>query len=77
MEFPARTKNSDMHCACCKEKSHFVNVAKRARVSVLFLLRFNNFTLTRGFYWSYTLLLKLPVLIRSCLTNFIVPSCEN
>jgi len=25
--------------------------------SVLFLVQFNNFTLTVGFYWSYTLLL--------------------
>ena len=32
--------------------------------SVLFLVRFNNFALTVGFYWSYTLLLKLPVLKR-------------
>ena len=33
--------------------------------SVLFLVRFNNFTLTMGFYWSYTLLLQSPVLMRS------------
>jgi len=32
---------------------------------VLFLVWFNNFTVTMGFYWSYTLLLKLPVLTRS------------
>ena len=32
--------------------------------NVLFLVRFNNFTLTMGFYWSYTLLLYLPVLMR-------------
>jgi len=25
--------------------------------SVLFLVQFNNFALTMGFYWSYTLLL--------------------
>jgi len=25
--------------------------------SILFLVWFNNFTLTMGFYWSYTLLL--------------------
>ena len=30
--------------------------------SVLFLVRFNNFTLTMGFYWRYTLLLQLPFL---------------
>ena len=33
--------------------------------SVLFLVQFNNFALTAGFYWSYTLLLKLPVLMWS------------
>ena len=66
-----------MHCACCEEISHFVNVAKRARVSVLFLLRFNNFALTMGFYWSYMLLPKLFFFTCSWLTNFIVPSCEH
>ena len=30
--------------------------------SVLFLVWFNNFALTTGFYWSYTLLLKSPIL---------------
>jgi len=25
---------------------------------ILFLVQFNNFTLTMGFYWSYTLLLQ-------------------
>ena len=29
---------------------------------ILFLVRFNNFDQTTGFYWSYTLLLKPPVL---------------
>ena len=33
--------------------------------SVLFLVQFNNFALTTSFYWSYTLLLKSPVLMRS------------
>ena len=33
--------------------------------SVLFLVWFNNFALNMGFYWSYTLLLKSPVLMRS------------
>ena len=33
---------------------------------VLFLVLVGNFTLTMGFYWSYTLLLKSPVLMRSC-----------
>ena len=35
-------------------------------ISVLFLVQFNNFALTTGFYWNYTLLLKLPVLMHSC-----------
>ena len=30
VEFTASTKNSNTHCACCVEISHFVNVAKRA-----------------------------------------------
>jgi len=33
--------------------------------SVLFLVWFNNFVLITGFYWSYTLLLKSPILKRS------------
>ena len=33
--------------------------------SVLSLVQFNNFALTTGFYWSYTLLLKSSVLIQS------------
>ena len=32
-------------------------------LGVLFLVQFNNFDQTRNFYWSYTLLLKLPVLM--------------
>ena len=53
-----------MHCTRCIEISHFVNVAKHTHASVLFL---EQFCLTMGFYWSYTLLLKLPVLMRSCM----------
>ena len=49
------------HCACCVEISHFVNVAKGTCASVLCLVQFNNFVLTTGFYWGYTLLLKSPV----------------
>jgi len=30
-----------------------------AHASVLFLVWFNNYDLTTGFYWSYTLLLQL------------------
>ena len=29
------------------------------------LVQFNNFALTTGFYWSYMLLIKSPVLMRS------------
>jgi len=35
-------------------------------IGILFLEWFNNFALTTGFYWSYTLLLKSPVLMHSC-----------
>ena len=41
---------------------HLCNVTKCALNHVLFLVRFNDFALTTGFYWSYTLLLKSPVL---------------
>ena len=33
--------------------------------AVLFLVRFNNFALTIGFYWSYMFLLKSPFLLQS------------
>ena len=36
--------------------------------SVLFLARFDNFAQNTGFYWSYMLLLKSPVLVCSCMT---------
>ena len=35
---------------------------------MFFLVRFNNFDRTTGFYWSYTLLLKPPVL---CTLDFL------
>ena len=38
--------------------------------SVLFLVRFNNFALTTGFYWSYMLLLKSPVLMHSWVSAY-------
>ena len=50
-----------MHRARCTEISHLMLLSVHV-TSVLFLLRFNNFALTTGFYWSYTLLLKLPFL---------------
>ena len=33
--------------------------------NVLFLVQFNNFAMNMDFYWSYTLLLKLLVLMHS------------
>ena len=36
--------------------------------SVLFLVQFENFDQTTGFYWSYMLTLQVPVLMRSCIT---------
>ena len=41
--------------------------------SVLFLVQFDDFAVTIDFYWNYTLLLKLPVLmhfLRSCNDNY-------
>ena len=43
--------------------------------SVLFLVRFNNFALTVGFYWSYALLLQSPVLMRSCRQRRAMHTC--
>ena len=40
--------------------------------SVLFLVWVDNFALTTDFYWSYTLLLKLLVHMRSCTTHSLV-----
>ena len=53
-------------CTCCIEISHFVNVAKRDVTSVLFLVRFNDFDQTSGFYWSYMFLL---LMIFPCFTK--------
>ena len=33
--------------------------------NVLFLVQFNNFSMNMDFYWSYTLLLKLLILMHS------------
>ena len=66
MEFPISTKNSNMHRARCTEISHLMLLSVHV-TSVLFLVWLNNFALTTGFYWSYMLLLKLPVLMRSWL----------
>ena len=52
-----------MPCACCIELSHFVNVALSAHVNgVPFLVWFNNFEQTMGFYCSYTLYSSCPFL---------------
>ena len=58
-----------MHCACCVEIGYFVNVAKRTRDQCSILSTVNNSALTMGFYWSYTLLLKSPILMYSWLHN--------
>ena len=43
--------------------------------SVLFLVRFKYFTLTMGFYWSYTLLLQWPILLRSWSAYTLINGC--
>ena len=59
-EFISSTKNSNMHCTCtCIERSHLVKIAKHARERMFSF--YNNFALSMRFYWSYMLLLKLPV----------------
>ena len=45
------------------EISRLLMLLRVHMTSVLFLARFTNFALTTGFYWSYTLLLKSPVLV--------------
>ena len=63
-----------MYCTCCVDISH---CCYSMRLSVLFLVRFNNFDRTMGFYWSYTLLLKPPVLMYSCWYHQVVGSSLN
>ena len=53
-DFPTSTENSNKHCTCCIEISHFVKVVKRARDQYSI---YNNFDWTTSFYWSYMLLL--------------------
>jgi len=54
LQFTASTKNSNTHCtSVCRHKAI---VAKHV-TGVLFLVQFDNFDQTMGFYWSYTLLL--------------------
>ena len=64
-KFPTGTKNSNMHCVCCVEIAILLMLLSAHVTSVLFLVQFNNFVLTICFFWSYTLLLKLPVLMCS------------
>ena len=40
-----------------------------------FLVWFNNFAQTTGFYWSYTLLLKLPILL--CALDYSPPEIKS
>ena len=43
-----------MHCACCVEIAILLMLLSVHVTSVLFLVQFNNFVLTMGFFWSYT-----------------------
>ena len=56
--------NGNMYCTCCIQtyKPLFLSTW----LGVLFLVWFNNFNWTMGFYWSYTLLFKPLILIASC-----------
>ena len=65
MEFTASTKNSNMHCARYIEIAILLALVSVHVTSVLFLVWFNNFAPTMGFYWSYTLLLKSLILMHS------------
>ena len=56
--------------AASRQKSLLLSVW----LGVLFLVRFNNFDRTTGFYWNYTLLLKPPILMRSCCVHLVL--CE-
>ena len=65
-EFTASTRNSNTYCtATHRHKPLLLSTWP----GVVFLARFNNFAQTTGFCWSYTLLLKLPVLMRSCIQH--------
>ena len=56
-----------MHCAHCMEIAILLMLLSVHVTSVLFLVQFNNLPgLHTDFYWSYTLLLKSPVLMCSC-----------
>ena len=65
-EFPASTKNNNTHCTGCIKQAVLLMLLSKQLTSVLFLVQFNNFVQTMGFYWSYTLFLKSPILMHSC-----------
>ena len=44
-------------CTHCIDISHYALLLSMHMTDVLFLVQFNNFARTMGFYWSYTLLL--------------------
>ena len=52
VEFPASTKNSNALRRLCK----MLMLLCMHMTRVLFSVQFNNFALTMGFYWIYTLL---------------------
>ena len=67
-EFTTNTKNSNTPCTHCIDKNHYTMLLSTHVTGCSFLVRFNNFNnfaWTTGFYWSYMLLLKPPVLMRS------------
>ena len=82
-EFITSAKNSNTYCACCVDWYRHKPLLPSMWPGALFLVWFNNFDRTTrvtcsyssrpflcalvGFYWSYTLLLKPPILMRSWL----------
>ena len=66
LEFTTSTKNSNMYCAAAlKHKPWLPSMWP----GVLFLVWFNNFDQTTGFYWSCMLLLK-PLVLDWCIDAF-------
>ena len=61
-EFTPNTKYSNTYCACCVDIRLLLLSMWHG---VLYSVQFNNFDHTTGFYWSYTLSLKLLILIKS------------
>ena len=73
--FETSTRNSNMYCTCYIDINHALLL--RTWLGAEFVVRFNNFALTAGFYWSYTLLLKPPVLMHSWHLHAHTCTCER